>query len=376
MALATKPKPKAASAAPKGKTKPATAKPKTKPEAAPKAATKPKEIFAEGTLVTFKGYRNNLPADEVVFKEGDILYLLDAEESDDNLMYTAIKAEDIEEYEVNGDDNVNGGEVHFTEIAELKGSALTNAQEAYIPVKVVGKLGEALEDSDDLIAVAKSFSNEVHEAYFYLGGALAMILQKGIYLKSKGGEYEGEEAFNDFCQDTFGFKASKGRQLARLYTTLANLENFTVDMLKGIGWSIAAKAEKYITNDNVGEVLETASTTTQRNVDVVLREKFANTESNVTASGRAASRGDSIQKKTLSFRFDEDVAETVEMVLSQAQKQLGVRDAAAALEAVLVQWAGDHVEVETAKKRILAKAAKAAKAKGASAKKTPEKAAA
>lgn len=379
MASATKTKPTHKPAA----SPPATTKAKaTKADAAPKSGKKaakatadaaknkaPAVILEAESFAKFTGYRTNVPKDEAVFKADDVLFILGSA-TDDNgkVTYTAINAKDIATYEEHGEEAVVGGEVASNEVAEIKGAALEKVKEQYVPVIVFGKLSELLDaNDDDAIEVARELSNQIQANYFWLGGALAKVFQAGTYLKSNGGKYTGENAFHDFCQAEFGFSGSKGRQLARIYTTFSAMEGFDPeDQLAGMDWSKVAIAERFVTPDNVNEVLKLVDKTSQRDLAVTLKQKFAAGDGK-TVSGKAASRGPSIQKKTLTFKLDEDAAETVELVLQQAVKQFGIPEAAA-LERIMVMWAEDNVDGDAAKKRIAAKAKAAEKARAEAAK--------
>lgn len=377
MATATKSKPKpAATTAAKGKAKAATAGKKPAAKASEAAAAKPGKpsvIFETGTLVKFSGYKSNMDADDVVFTADDILYIVEVEDDPESgILYGAINAKDINAYEEDPD-SVQGGQVSPAEVHELKGTALEKAQDTFLPVVVMGRLGELLDENDgDPIEVAIALNRGIQENYFWMGGALAQILQTGVYLKENGGEYSGDEAFNDFCQAEFQFKASKGRALARIYKTFSGIEGFDAGKLASLDWSKVSIAERFVTNENVNEVLEVAETATQRELGVILKEKFVSADTGKTASGRGASRGPQIVKKTIAFKLDEDAAETVELVLQQCMKQHGIQNPADALERIMIEWADQHVEADAAKKRIASKAAKAAKARAAAAKPEPE----
>jgi hypothetical protein len=375
MATRSKTKPAAAKKAP--------AKKKTAPKATAKAATKPKvpdNVLAEGTFAKFNGYRADVSKDEAAFEEGQVIYIIGTDESDEGLLYNAIPADQVSTFQEDGEDAVEGGQVAPSELTELKGGALDKAREAFMPIPLVGRMEEILAEADgDPIEAAVLLNNDIQEAYFYMGGALARALQEGKYLTENGGDYSGDEAWSDFCQAEFGFKGSKGRQLARIYSTFSALPDFDPEKLVGIGWSIANKAEKYVTAENVDEVLETAAGETQRTVDAVLQEKFS--VAGVAASGRATSRGEKLVTKKFNFSLDEAAGETVELVLQQCMKQNGIDNMNFALERICTEWAQDHIEATSVAKRIQGKANKAAKARQAreaekSSAKEPAKAAA
>lgn len=368
-----------AKAKPKAKAGKATAAKKSPAKKAPKAAAKaqkPEAMLEAGAFVEFTGYRSEMADDEVVFADGDTLKILEIDtDNADGVLYTCIKASDIEEFEENGDENVEGGQVAPSEIKSLKGRALELVREQFIPVHMIGKLSDMMDEHESATDVAIELNQAINENYFYLGGALARVLQTGEYLTENGGGYEGEDAFHEFCQNEFGFKASKGRQLARIYQTFSELPDFDAERLSTIGWSKANMIERFVTEDNVDDILETAENTTQRELTGVLKEQFVAADGK-TASGKAAGRGgDKLVTKTLNFRLTEDSAESVEIALQQCMKQSGIASLDLALERICVEWAQDHVQTKSAAKSIKTKANKAAKAReAASAGKAPAKA--
>lgn len=345
---------------------------KGKAAKAPAKATKPKtpeNLIEVDQFAKFTGYRNEVPADEAFFEAGETVYIVEHAEEEEGILYNAIKASDVEEYLENGLDSIEGAQIAPSECNALKGGNLEKAKEAYLPITLVGRMGELLEENNgDAIDTAIHLNQTIQENYFYLGGALAEILKHGSHLTENGGDYEGEDAFNDFTQAEFGFKASKGRQLARIYTTFSNLPDFDPQELAGIGWSIAGKLEKYVTADNVDEVLETAKEegVTQRTVDSIMQEKFVDA-SGKTPSGKASTRGEKLVIKTMNFRLSEDSAETVELALQQCMKQNGIESMELALERIALEWAQEFAATDTAKRKIKTKANKAEKARSAAA---------
>lgn len=357
----------------KTKAKPVTKKAPVKKAApaAAKASKAPANVLEDNVFAKFTGYKGETPADEAVFTEGEIVYIIGHEDTETGVVYTAIAADEVAAYTEGGEDVIErGGELAGGEVSELKGGALEKAREAHMPIVLVGRMSELLEASDgDAILTAVELNQSIQESYFYMGGALAEILKAGTYLKENGGEYGGEEAFNDFCQEEFGFKASKGRQLARIYSTFSAVPDFDPQSLSAIGWSIAGKIEKYVTPENVDDVIEAASAegVTQRNVDTLMKEKFVSADG-TSDSGRATSRGEKLVTKTLSYRLSEDSAETVEIAIQQFMKQRGIQDPNLALEGICVEWGQEHIETKTAKMKLNSKANAAAKKRAA----TPE----
>lgn len=373
MATKTKAKPTAASkkTSAKSTTKKAPAKKAPAKKAEKQAKPQTADLLAAETLVVFTGYRGQLAEDEAVFTESEQLYIVSVDEEEDGVMYSCIRGADVAEYLENGEENVEGGQVAPSEVRALKGNALEKARDHFMPVPVFGELAELLDkNGGDAIDAAEELYQNIQENYFWMGGALAKILKDGSYLTENGGNFSGDEAFNDFCQETFGFKASKARSLARIYSTFSSLPNFDPKALAGLGWSKASKAEKYITPENVEDVLDAASDegVTQRNIDAILKEKFVS--ENKTASGRQATRGgDKLVMKTITLKLAEVSAETVELVLQSCMKQYGIEDMSLAAERIFTEWAQENLEGKSAKQKIGAKARKAAKEREARAKK-------
>lgn len=324
------------------------------------APAKPVKLLEVGAFATFTGYKTDV-GEDAVFKENEKVYIVEVtpQEGDKAAVYTAVDLDSIETYLNNPeDDEVRGGEVGVNEVTPIRGEELTTLREKHVPVKLVGRMAKLLETQEgDKIAIAKGLYESAQEDYFYLGGLLAMILQDGSYLKENGGEYEGDDAFNQFCVDTFGFEQGKGRDLARIYTTMAALPNFEPAMLKKIGWSNARAIQRYVTEDNLEEVLALAEDKTQRELPMVLKERFVG-ETNTTPSGATATRA-TVKKTTLSFKLLEDAASGITMTIQAVMKATGAKDEAAALETIVMTYAQEHLGDSQAGQRAIKKFAKA-----------------
>lgn len=362
--MATKTKATAKKAAPKaGRTKAS----KAKPEAA--KVTKDTPAFELNTFVKFTGYLTDIADDEKAFEPGEEIYLAD---DDEGGAFIAIKKSDVPTFIESEDvDQCTGGVVSPQELRALSSSAIATLEQQYMPIRMIGDMEELL-SANDAITVARDQYQSVQEAYFYMGGALAKIFQEGLHLVENGGEFEGDDAWNDFCQTEFEFKGSKGRDLARIYTTFAALDGFDPATLSDIKWSMAAKAAKYITDDNVDEVLDVVRENTQRTVDEALKTKFMN-EDGTTPSGKAAARGagNRIATTTLTFRLEEAAAEGVSLAINSCMKERGIDSESLAFEVIVMEWAQEHVTGAKAKKDITAKANRVRKERAAREKTAP-----
>lgn len=360
--MATKAKP----AAKKPAAAPATKKPAAKAaETKTAAAPKPVKLLEVGAFATFTGYKSEMSAEDAVFKADEkvVVVSIDNDEKTGTL-YTAVRPEDYAAYLEDPENySGDGGQVAPSEVAPVKGTELIALQERFTPIKLVGRMEEILaENPDDLIAAAQDLNNAANESYFYLGGVLAKVLQEGVYLKENGGDFEGDTAFEDFCQTTFGKGQAWGRDLARIYVTFAALPNFTPEMLQGVGWSNARAIQRFVTEDNLTEIVEIAANTTQRELPAILTEKYV-TEGNRTPSGAAASRGASIKKVAITFKLSEDAAQGVTMALEEVRKEKNFDNDNDALEHIIMTYASEHVASGQKQQRIAKKLAPAATAK-------------
>ena len=362
-------KPAAAKAAP-AKAKKVAAKPKEK--AAPASEV---QLLEANTFVKFTGYVSEMPEEEQAFEKGDTLYVIGVNpaEGDTPTMYDVIPAAQVATYIENPEsEEIEGGQCVVQEITALGGRALTDARDTYLPIPSMGKLDDIIEEAEgDLVNAARGLFNDMEQNSFYLGGVLAKVRREGSYLAENGGDYEGETAWNDFCEAEFNFSGAKGGDLARQYTTFAALPGFDPSKLADIGWSKLREIQRYVTEDNVDDLLDTARTSTKRELSVKLVEQFAG-DDNKTAAGKSATRGGGtgIKMLALSFKLPEDSHAAVNMALKEAIKTYGVNTEAEALERIIVSWAEEHVGSATKQKQISNKIEKASKA---TAKKAPAK---
>lgn len=368
MATARKPKAAPAKAAPK-----AAAKEKAKKVAAKPAEKKVKatsEIVAleANTFVKFTGYVNETPEEEQLFQKGDTLYIVNVHAASDDqpIMYDCIKGKDVSAYKENPEaENIEGQQLAVQEVQAVSGRALAEANESFLPIPSVGDLDQIIEDAGgDLVAASQNVFGQIEQSFFYLGGILAKLKREGSYLTENGGDYEGDDAWNEFCTDNFQFSGAKGGDLARLYTTFAAIPDFDPSLMNDIGWSKVREIQRFVTEDNYQELLEDARSLTRSELKTQLTTKYVD-ETGRTPSGAVASRpggSNAIKTLSLTFKLVEDAATAVNLALDEAIKVYGVNSHAEALERIIVAWAEEHVSSATKQKKISAKISKATKA--------------
>jgi hypothetical protein len=357
-------KPKAAAKKTGGKA--VAAKQKTRAVATKKQEpAKPEvQILAANTFAKFTGYVQEVSEESRIFEKGQIVYIVDVTEAteDKPTMYTVIAAKDVITYlEDSENPDLEAAMLAVQEAAPLSESASKEAHMSFLPIPSVGRIDELIETaSGDLVTAARNVFAQIEEDYFFLGGLLAKIRQEGSYLVENGGEYEGETAWDDFCKTEFEFSGAKGGDLARMYVTLASIPNFQPDMLHGIGWTKIREIQRYVTEDNLQELLDHARETPKTELKVTLQNQYAGAD-NKTPTGKQASRGGgaAVKMVSLSLRMSEESYGVVQLALKEAQRIYGTKTDAESLEAIITAWAEDNVQSQAAQKRILGKAEKA-----------------
>jgi hypothetical protein len=324
-------------------------------------------ILPANTFVKFTGYVNETPDEDRIFEKGDTLVIVAVHEAteDSPPKYECIRAADYVAFLENPDDeNIDGQELAVQEVQALTGRALAEANDNYLPIPSVGELEDIIQQANgDLLAAAETTFGKIEQSFFYLGGLLARIKREGIYLKENGGQYEGETAWDDFCQAEFGFSGAKGGDLARMYATFAAIPNFDPSKLSDIGWSKVREIQRYVTEDNYENLIEDARNMTREELKTSLVTKYVD-ESGRTPSGAVAQRTggrNAIKTITLNFKLVEENATAVQLALAEAKKLYGVESDAEALARIIMAWAEEHVASATKQKRITAKIVKAEK---------------
>lgn len=339
---------KAAKAKPavKAKAKAAPAK-KASVKEAPEAK-KPPVKFEVGQVLEFKGYAN--PDTNGKFAPGDRLVLVQKNKDKESgqMEYGCVLESEYDAYKKDSE-SVDGEILVKGEFKAVAGKAVAKVQEK-VDITLVGSMKKLLK-GHSAIEVAENLRTEIGEKFFYFGGALAKIYYEQEYVKA--GYNDPKNGWDLFCQEKFEFSGRKGLYFASIYQTFSRIPGFDPQRLGSVGWSKAAELARYVTAENVDELITLAENTPIAHLKGELRKKYA--ENNVTASGKVASRGGSSGSKvTLRFQYHGDQAEFINFALDEAKKHFGVSDDAQALEAIISAWANETLDtkkIERAQKR-------------------------
>lgn len=326
---------------------------KTKSEKTVKAK-KAETKYEIGEVFEFVGYTEE--SEDDMFTAGQHVQIVNVDKDEEgNALYSCILAEDAEAY-AEDPESVEGDELIAAELKPLKKSkstAVAKKEPEPISIVNVGDLNKLVKREGSYLAVAHKQIENIHENFFYLGGALAHLFFEGTYKESN-------EDWDEFCQENFGFKGRKGRYWIDIYQTFSKLPNFDIKQLPTIGWSKAAELARYITEDNQDELVDLAKEQNITDLKATLQSDY--TSEGVTANGRQATRSSgSVKRTTYAFKLFEDQAEVVNYVLSEAQKHFGTDDLNQVFERIVTEW-GDSTFGQTKAKKLKRLAAKAEKA--------------
>jgi len=328
--------------------KPAADKATTKSASKP-AKAKPGKVteYAVGDHVSFVGYKD--ASTEAVFEAGERLVVVGERKEAGHQILECVFHEDVPLYEADPEDgDYRGQELDAGEVKRAKGAA---PKPAALPVTItdVGDVAKIVKKSGDLLEAAQDLYADINKSYFAFGGLLAHLYydrdENGIPLyKSK----YGSEDFKSFCMEHFGFKERKGTYWIDVYMQFSKIKGFKPETLQSIGWSKAAEIARYVTDENVNELVEKADSLPIVELRQNLQENYV-TEGK-TASGRnSGTRSTKVKKISFGFQLFEDAAEGVKMILDAADKQLGT-DRNQTFETILTQWASENLSETVGKK--------------------------
>lgn len=324
-----------------------------KPVAAKVAVKKSPAVktkFEAGQDVLFAGYGSDVPKKEQIFKTGQRLHLLDVEVQDGTALYHAVAVADLEAYKEDAD-SVNTSQVIESEITKAPKEAKTAVAETVV-VKHVGQLKSLLKKGDVLETAINVFE-DAKKQFFFFGGLLATIYYENKYAPDGTpwvGSKEGREAWELFTEANFGIKGAVARGYIDIYMSISAIPDIDVKRVAEIGWSKAAEISKYITEENFDEIFSLAEDKPITELRETLRTTYVD-EDGKTPSGRTTrASSDKMRMTDFSFKLFEDQAASATYILEQAQRKFGHESLSETFEAILTEWAADHLEPKDVKK--------------------------
>lgn len=319
-------------------------------KASPKKAAAVKLKFEAGQDVMFAGYGADVPKNEQIFKTGQRLHILDTEVQDGTALYHCVAVADLEAYNENAD-SVNTSQLIESEITKAAKAAKAEAAEVVV-VKQVGQLKSLLKKGD-VLETARSVFEDAKKQFFFFGGLLATIYYENKYAPEGTpwvGSKEGREAWELFTEANFGIKGAVARGYIDIYMSISAIPDIDVKRVAEIGWSKAAEISKYITQENFDEIFSLAEDKPITELRDTLRTTYVD-EDGKTPSGRTTrASSDKMRMTDFAFKLYEDQAASATYILEQAQKKFGHENLSETFEAILTEWAADHLDHKEVKK--------------------------
>jgi len=331
---------------------PAAAKAKAKKPAKVKAApAKAKEVkpFADGEIVTFKGYQK--APTSVYFTEGEEIAIVGQRVEGEDVLLAAVKVADYHQYKAD-QNSVDGQEILSTEVKRT-GKTVPPIYH----LTVVGEMSAILKSQQgDPREQAITLRETAEKSFFYLGGVLCKLYKekdedtgKSIftnYQSADGKSFEdSKEGFEAFCKETFGADFGgirRAQYLMSIYESVSSLKNAAaiISELPTIKWWKAQLLASYITDTNATQLVKIAKEQNYDKLKETLKTQY--TSEGTTARGHQASRA-TLKKTTFTFKLYEDAGAGVEYIMHAAQKQTGITDLNQVFEHIVQEWASDHL---------------------------------
>ncbi len=338
-------------------TKSEAAKPAKAPAKKVKAAKAPKFKYAIGAVVAFVGYGEGVAKEDRVFNAGERLVVKEQSFDDESKtnVYGVVREADSAAFDKDSE-SVEGGEVTEAEIGKAP-----KVKEAPAPVVIevreVGDLKKLIKKGD-ILETAKATFEDAKKQFFYFGGLLAKIYHENLYSPKDlnwQGSKEGRDAWEHFVENNFGLKGAVARGYIDIYMSISALPKFDLNRLGAIGWSKAAEISKYITEENADELLELAEDKPITELKEELKTNYVDADGKTPSGRTTRSSGDKIKMTDFNFRLFEDQATSVSFIMEEAKKKFGHENMAETFEAIVTEWASDHLDASKVKKASSAK---------------------
>lgn len=190
--------------------------------------------------------------------------------------------------------------------------------------------------SEDLCEDAKEMKRDQSVLEFNLGAFLYHIRLSKAY-EDVSDEYAGKGGFTKYVQSELGIGYRTARNHINIYTALS-LKGLGADYMAVAGYTKCIPlSAKILKGEDCDELIAIAQDPT------VTVEQFADTIKHDTVSEET---GETVvvRRTNFKFRLFEDQAANVEEILASAQKELGIDNPDDTFEAIIVQWAMDHLD--------------------------------
>lgn len=194
-------------------------------------------------------------------------------------------------------------------------------------------------NKEAVLKAADKYAEDVELNYFYLGGALSVILQNAFF--------EGAESFDQFVGDRFGFKSRKARYLIDIYNNLVG-KSIPWETVRPLGWTklkdLAPRED--FTAETAAAWVEKALPLTVLQLQAMLKGETGGDETPETEKG-------SDDVTTLKFKVHGSQLEVIKQGLSKAKGETQTEHDNEALANICLGYLGGSIQAPTANPEAL-----------------------
>ena len=196
------------------------------------------------------------------------------------------------------------------------------------------KIKAMVDDSDDIVALARSQADAAALADYQLGGVLYHIKVSGKHKTIKSGMYAEIGGWDEFVKEEIGIEYRKAQYLIDIYAKF-NKYNIDSSMFKVLGWTKASQISRVMNAENAQQLVDMAETSTVSELKESIKSTIAYDNSNRVA----------VKMMKFSFKLAEESGVAAREIIEQTMKTHGCDTESEAFDLIVTEWAQDHLHV-------------------------------
>ncbi len=196
-----------------------------------------------------------------------------------------------------------------------------------------------ISESDDICALAEEASEESAATDYRLGGILYHVRLSGAY-KDLDDKYAAKGGFGVYVEERLSVGYRKAMYLIDIYAKW-NKFGLPSEKVQEIGWTKAQEIARVMNADNAEELVELAEGNTVTDLKETIKESYVR---------KGEDTREVVKRVTFKFRLVENAAVAVREYFEMAKSHLGYDKDEDVFEAIITEWAQEHLEVSKTRK--------------------------
>jgi hypothetical protein len=196
-----------------------------------------------------------------------------------------------------------------------------------------------INESDDICALAEEASEESAATDYRLGGILYHVRLSGAY-KDLDEKYAAKGGFGVYVEERLSVGYRKSMYLIDIYAKW-NKYGLPSEKVQEIGWTKAQEIARVMNADNAEELVELAEGNTVTDLKETIKESYVR---------KGEDTREVVKRVTFKFRLVENAAVAVREYFEMAKAHLGYDKDEDVFEAIVTEWAQEHLEVSKTRK--------------------------